>query len=213
MPGELSQYGFERVVGHAAGDRRVGRVLFRQLGPDLARVDRLRADAAARLQLQTAADPRADAQLEAVVDGGDRPVVRGQVDQVVGLPEQRRVDVVESADRIAAATGQPGVGRRDDAELREVAGPDDEVVGHVEVLQPAADVADFDRDARQQLLLHRRADLPVARPHAPALEHPGIDARHRRRLAERRLIDRAAEIAAGCAAVLRRDVRQVAVRR
>ena len=54
------------------------------------------------------------------------------------------------------------------------AGVDREVVGHVEVRQPAADVADFHRHARQHLLLQRAADLPVARTNAPALEDPGI---------------------------------------
>jgi hypothetical protein len=49
------------------------------------------------------------------------------------------------------------------------------VIGDREIVQPAVEVADLYRDARQHLLLNRHADLPVVRPHAPSFEDLRID--------------------------------------
>ena len=46
-----------------------------------------------------------------------------QCDVVARLAELARDDVVQSVDGVAAAAGQPRIGRRRDAERREVAGP------------------------------------------------------------------------------------------
>ena len=79
--------------------------------------------------------------------------------------------------------------------------------------EPAPEVADLDRDARQQLLLNRDADLPVARTDAPALENGRIVGVREDRLAEVAVAERAAEIAAAGAQVLRDRVQEIAVRR
>ncbi len=96
-------------------------------------------------------------------------------------------DVVHRADCVAAAAGQPRIGGCGDAERREVARSDREIVGGREVLEPPLEVANLDRDARHQLLLNRRAELPVSRTDAPPVEQRGVDGRGgSRRGAERR---------------------------
>ena len=79
-----------------------------------------------------------------------------------------RVDVVErSWNRISAAVRQARVDRRGNRERVEVRRLQRQVVGDDEVFEPAPVVADVERHARQQLLLHGGANLPVARSHAP----------------------------------------------
>jgi hyperosmotically inducible protein len=91
-----------------------------------------------------------------------RAVVRRVGAQVVRRHRELvRLHVVQPADRVAAATGQTRVGGSDEVELIEVSRADVQIVRDGEVLQPPARVADFKRDARQDLLLQRDADLPV----------------------------------------------------
>ena len=148
---------------------RVQRREFRQLGPDFAAVGLRLPEAQAALDGQPALEAGRAVDVHAVESLVLGAVVVGVGQVVVGHAEQRRVDVVQIRDGVAAAAGQPRVNRRDDAELPEVVGRHGEVVGDDEALEPAAHVADFDRDARRDLLLHRDAERPVRRPHAPAL--------------------------------------------
>ena len=67
-----------------------------------------------------------------------------------------------------------------------------QVVRHQEALEPTTVIADFHRRSRQDLVLHRRAELPVGWPDAPALEDLRVDWCGRQRLSERRLLPRAA---------------------
>jgi hypothetical protein len=84
-------------------------------------------------------------------------------------------EVVESGHGAAATAGQSGIGRDRDAERRVVSGRGQTIVRRVEVAEPAAEVADRDADAREQLLLHRDAHLPVVVALAPAVNQIGIE--------------------------------------
>ena len=144
--------------------------------------------------------PRADVDQHAVVAAGTvSPKFAGVGDVVAGLAELRRGDVVETADRVAAAARQPRIGRRGDAERREVGRRRPSRLSvTVKLLEPAPEVADLDRDARQQLLLDRRADLPVVRTDAPAVEQRRVDGRGgQRRGAERGRASMAGAFAVG----------------
>ena len=84
--------------------------------------------------------------------------------------------------RVAAAIGQTRVGRRRQRErlvvgraARQVVG--DEAVGGARSRPPAAVVADLHRHARQHLLLHVDAPLPVVLPDAPAAQQLRVDLR------------------------------------
>ena len=87
-----------------------------------------------------------------------------------------------------------------------------EVIGEEEVPPPAAVVADVERHARQDLLLHGDAELPVVVPDAPSVLHVGIDARRPEWDAEVRVAPGAATVAAGREVVLRGRIHQIAVR-
>src|SRR4029453_11211841 len=54
------------------------------------------------------------------------------------------------------------------AELCEVLRPDQQIVGHLEVLPDATEVAHVERDAWDDLALHADRKLPVGRTMAPA---------------------------------------------
>ena len=66
------------------------------------------------------------------------------------------------------------------------------VVGDREALEPAAVIAGFERRPRQDLVLDRRAELPVGRTHAPAFEDGRVDRRCGERLTERERLPRTA---------------------
>ena len=88
-------------------------------------------------------------------------VVLRERQEVIGLTELCRYDVVESRDRLRAAPWQSRVRRRDHAEGLEVRGRDREVVRDQESLEPASEIAHLDRQARQDLLLDRDAETPI----------------------------------------------------
>ena len=67
-----------------------------------------------------------------------------------------------------------------------------QVVGDREALEPAAMIARLDRCSRQDLVLDRRAELPVGRTHAPAFEDGRVDRRRGERLTERGRLPRTA---------------------
>ena len=125
-------------------------------------------------------------------------------------------DVVETVrPRSRRRQADADIGRRGDAVRREVGRAHGQVVGDREVVQPAAEVADLDRHARQHLLLDRGANLPVVRSHAPAFENLRVDGGGgQRRRAERLAVHRPqVSIEPVVAGTLRRRAPQVAVRR
>ena len=63
------------------------------------------------------------------------------------------IDVVEPVERLPARR-EARVGRHRQAELREVLRREQQVVGHLEVLPDASEVAHVERDARDDLALH-----------------------------------------------------------
>ena len=86
-----------------------------------------------------------------------------------------------------------------------------QVVGHREAVELAMEEADLDRRARQHLVLHRHAPVPVRRPHAPARAGcPGSMVLLKVDGAEVQVADDAAEVA-GRTEVLRLRVAEVAV--
>ena len=161
---------------------RIGRVLRGEHGvlrsprADLAVVSALRPGADAALEHEAVARPRAEVDEEAVVDL--RVPAAGVAGKLRHVVRQRRnvgVGVIQKAARLARRIAQAGVRRGHDCERLEVASRLQHVVVPREVVQPAAVVADLDRDARQHLLLDRGAEAPVAGPHAPALAKRWIE--------------------------------------
>ena len=164
---------------------------FRQAGDDRAVVRLLPAGADAALHGEAAAQARVDRDVDAVPVLNLLAVVAGQrVVVVLRQAHLRRADVVEPADRVAAAVGQPRIGRRRDAERVEVGGRQVEVVGDAEVAVPAAEVADIHRDAPGDLPLHAGRELPLVGPRVPAVQHRGVVVQAGRRLAEVRVVTR-----------------------
>ncbi len=192
---------------------RIERRALRKLRANLAAVGRRLAEAEAALQRESALRPRVRVDVDAVEALILVAEVVSRRDVVVGQAEQRRVDVVQWANRLTAAAGQPRVGRRRHVERAEVGRRHREVIRGDEALEPAADVAHFDRDARQDFLLHRDTERPVGRPRAPALEDGRVDRVAEHALAEVRVRERAAHVSARRAQVLRVGIQEVAVGR
>ena len=86
----------------------------------------------------------------------------------VDLAELRRRHVVQAADLVAAAAGQPRVDRRRDAERIEVRRRHQRVVGDEEAAEPVAIVAAGHRHAGPQLVLHFGREVPVVAARAVA---------------------------------------------
>ena len=120
------------------------------------------------------------------------------------------IGVEELRDRLAAVR-QARIRRRGHTELAKVFRRLRQVVGDDEVREPAPGVADFDRHARQDFMLDRRADVPVRRPDAPAAQQRGIVRRVEHRLAERQIADLRAHVTAAAAQILRERIRQITV--
>ena len=157
-------------------------------------------------RLSPLSQPRVHREVDTVVVARVAAVVVRLAHEVVGLSELARVQVVEAADRVAAAVRQPRIDRRDDAERIVVRAGHGQVVGDVgEVLPPPAIVGDLDRHAGQHLVLHRDAELPVAGPHAPAAQDARVEVGGRAGAAER-LIE------PGAALAVHPRVHQVALR-
>ena len=107
------------------------------------------------------------------------------IDDTAEVPRERGVvlhqrargglDVVQAADRIAAAAGQVGIARRGDAERSvEIGGGDQRVVGGRLVAELAEVVAAVHGDLRRELMLHRRLPLDGGAARVPAVQRPGI---------------------------------------
>jgi hypothetical protein len=101
--------------------------------------------------------------------------VARQRDEVVGLSEQGRIHIVETRNGLSAAVRQARIDRRRDAECVEGGRRSRrKVIGDNEVVEPAAKISDFHGGARQDLLLHRHAEVPVGRPDPPSGQERGI---------------------------------------
>src|SRR5205823_1575493 len=138
-----------------------------QLRANLAAVRRRLPETESSLDRQAVARSRIGVEVDPVEPLILRAEVVGGGDVVVGLSEERGVDVVERSYDVAAAAGKTRIDRRGDVELSEIRRRDREVVGGDEALEPPADVADFNGDARQHFLLHRDPERPVRGTRAP----------------------------------------------
>ena len=119
-----------------------------------------------------------------------RPELGGTRDEVVGPAEQRRRDVIEVVDDISTRPRQPRVCRHRNAVAVVVGRRHRTVVGHGERggqrgrcrhrvgvderIEIPTVVSGFHRDAREDFLLHRDAELPVAGTHARAFQQVRI---------------------------------------
>jgi chloramphenicol 3-O-phosphotransferase len=74
-------------------------------------------------------------------------------DQIVDFAEQRRREVVEAAHLIAAAAGEPAIGRRREAIRVVVRRNHKLIVGGDEVTVPRAEITDVQSRALPQLVL------------------------------------------------------------
>ena len=165
-------------------------VLARVVDGQVARVVHDAPGARASLHRHPAAQPRVHLHVHAMPIVGRRAVIAGTRDEVVGPAERRRRDVKEVFDDISPRPRQPRVGRYRNAVAVVVGRRHRTVVGHGERgrqrgrrghrvgvderIEVAAVVPGFHRHAREDLLLHRDAELPVARPHAGAFEQRRI---------------------------------------
>ena len=176
-----------------AGGRHYAKEHLGNLRRHLTQVD----ERAARAQtaLQHHACPRAHVQVhvDALPPLDLLAVVARPRDEVVRrTAEARRLEIVETRHRVAAAAGQPRINRHRDAELIEVRGTDRAVVGDREVLIRAPEIGGIERRAREQLALHARRELPVREALVPAAQEIGIVNGAGARAAERRVRHRAA---------------------
>ena len=106
--------------------------------------------------------PRVNREVEPAVHLGFLAEVARHGHEIVGRhAELRRADVEQPGQHIAAAAGEPRVGRRRDAVLIVVGCAHGAVLDGREVAEPGPPVSGFDRHARQDLLLHARGELPV----------------------------------------------------
>ena len=197
-----------RAEGARAG-RRGGQL--RQSRADVAVVRHRPARARAGLEREPGVGPHADGHVEAVVVLGPGPVRSRVGDQVADVSGLVGHDVVQAGNGIAPATGQPRIEGRHQAERRQIARLEEQVVRHRKAVKPAADVGHLHRGARQNLLLHRDAEVPVRRTDAPAVEEGRVEAVRQHARAEARIREHAAQVAASRAKVLGARVRQVAV--
>src|SRR4029077_4532733 len=75
--------------------------------------------------------------------------------------ELRRLQIVEAANGLTTAAGQPRIRRRRDAERVEVRRRREHVVGDDEVAERRPEVRDLDADAGHQLVSDANGALPV----------------------------------------------------
>src|SRR5688572_6112153 len=127
----------------------------------------------------TAAKPRIEAQIKAVVMLRLLPELRCWTDQIADLAELRKLEVVEAAHRIAPTIGEPRIDRRGDAVRIVVRGGHQYVVGRDEVAEPGAVIAEIESESWPELMLDRRrrgpAVLAVAETRGHVIRPPGID--------------------------------------
>ena len=143
------------------------------------------------LQRQALAETRVQREIDAVpVRGALRAEVGFERDVVLRAAIGGRRRHHRQRDRVAAAARQPRILRGQDRERLVVLGPAKRVVGDLVPVEPPAVVGDLHRHARDHLLLHGDAPLPVVLTNAPAPErrlvHLREVARYRRRSSGRR---------------------------
>ena len=146
----------------------------------------------ATLEAQPVSRTRLHGNIDAVPILGPRRAIVG-LERVVEvlLPELAGVDVIRR-ELISPTPRQPGIERGRHSVRRVVGRSGRPVVGHEEIAEPAAIVANLDRRARQHFLLNRPTHLPIPRPNAPPLHHRGVDGRERERVPEVLIAPRAA---------------------
>ena len=165
-------------------------VLARVVDGEFARVVHDAPGARASLNRHPAAQPRVHLDVHAMPVVGRRTVFGGTRDEVVGPAERRRRDVKEVVDDISPRPRQPRVGRHwnavgvvvgrchrtvvDRGERGGQRGRCRHRVGVDERIEIPAVVSGFHRDAREDFLLHRDAELPVAGTHARAFHQVRI---------------------------------------
>ena len=136
-----------------------------------ARVIDLAAGVRAELEGQSLAHPRVDREVHPLpVAGASRSEVGLPRDVVLSRDRRRRGRRRIERDGIPPAAREPRVGRRVDRPrvvLRRIASL---VVGDGEAVERAARIRDVRRHAREHLLLHADAPLPVIVTHAPSPE-------------------------------------------
>ena len=157
--------------------------------------------------LDAVGEPPVEADLEEVVRQAELAEVLHARDQVLDLPELVRLDVVEAADLVAAASRQPRVHRRGDAVGVVVVRRHQDVVGQPDLARPERAVArsarevpagvvvvpDAHRQPLAELLLHLPGHVPVVVALSPAAQDIGVPPHGIRvLLAEVRVVDRAA---------------------
>ena len=97
--------------------------------------------------------------------------MRRKLDEILNQAELRRADVVEAADRLTVAAGQPEIRRRGDAILREIRRRHGGIFGDGEVAVPGPEIGDIQGNRLVQFVLECRTRLPVVPPMPP----PGQD--------------------------------------
>ena len=136
-----------------------------------ARVVDLAAGVRAELERQSLARPRVDREVHTLpVAGASRSEVGLPRDVVLSRDRRRRGRRRVERDGIPTAAREPRVGRRVDRPrvvLRWIANL---VVGDGEAVERAARIRDVHRHAREHLVLHADAPLPVIVTRAPSLE-------------------------------------------
>src|SRR5262249_16668669 len=140
----------------------------RAVDDDAARVRRRLTGAEAAADDESPARARVDVDVDAVPVLNLAAEVVSQRGVIVDLTDFLGIEVVETADVVAAAAGKARIGGRRDAELTVVGARDRAVLGHREVAIPATEVADIRADPRRQLVLHAGGELPVVRAIEPA---------------------------------------------
>src|SRR5690606_12379567 len=104
----------------------------------------------ATLERQAVAAANRDTDVDAVPVFSARTIRARRDDAVLAEAELAGLDVPEVGDRVAAATRQARIHRRGNAVFVIVELTDEQIVGHGEVAEPAAVVADLDRCAADQ---------------------------------------------------------------
>ena len=162
---------------------------------------------------EAAAQPRVDLHVDAVPVVRGRPVIGGPRDEVVRLSERGGRDVVEVADHIASRARQARIDRNRDAVRLVVGGRHRAVVGRrerggergrrgnrigvQERIEIPPVIPGFNRQPGNDLALHRYAELPVGRPHAPPFQHRRIVGGGWRGQASEVLVGRGTALAVG----------------
>ena len=146
-----------------------------QLADDIAGVGHGPAHVEAALDHAPGRHTSADRHVQAVIVFLLLAVVRRAGLNRIHEPHLARVQVVETAHLIAAATREARIRRHRDAERIVVRGRRQQIVGHDEVTEDPAVVAGLQRDIRPQLGLQRPHELPVIGARAEAVRPVAVE--------------------------------------